>query len=136
MENAMPPQAAPAGVTFQVRERKRGAEKQSVERDSKGIFKQYVKPEQGLFSNPSIMNEKFRTADIVLATVILSLTSAHLISVGRKDGEAIFVFRRSEVLEELVDAFARGDLRIEPVTFSMVFRFLVFKVKESKKNSK
>ena len=94
-----------------------------------------MKPERGLFFYFYTMKEKYRTGDITLAAVILSVTSAHLISVERKDGEAIFTFWKSDVPEEVITAYNKGDLRIEPVAYSMVFRFLVFKVRDSEKKS-
>ena len=71
--------------------------------------------------------EHYRTADVTLAAVILSITSAHLLLVDRKKEEAEFVFFRDDVPEEIVEAYERGDLRIEPVTFSMVLRYVMFK---------
>lgn len=71
------------------------------------------------------MNEHFVTEDAVLAAVILTLLNTYLITVDRKNArKPRFTFPQKDVIEEFVEAYERGDLRVEPVVFSLTLASL------------
>ena len=73
----------------------------------------------------------FETADIDLAATILATVGAPLVGVNRNDPFQVrFIFRREEVLPELIEAYNRCDLRVEPVTFCLMRRYLSRRVSE------
>ena len=76
------------------------------------------------------MKDHFKTADLILAATILATLDVHLIGVDRSNPKDVkFVFKRDDISDEFVEAFGRGDLRIEPVGFMMVLCFVVNKVR-------
>lgn len=78
------------------------------------------------------MNEQYlETADIDLAAVILSTIGTPLVGLDRSDPYQIrYIFRREDVVDEFIEAYKRGDLRVEPVTFTLIRRYLSRRVAE------
>jgi hypothetical protein len=75
------------------------------------------------------MQEHFITEDAVLAAVILSLLNIHIISVDRENTQSPkFTFPQKDIIEEFVEAYERGDLRVEPVIFSLTLASLADRI--------
>lgn len=58
----------------------------------------------------------FSTRDINIATV-LKLSGIRLIKVLESNGRGIFVFETSEQVEDLINQYINGELRIDPKAF-------------------
>ena len=78
------------------------------------------------------MHEQFfETADFDLAATILATIGTPLIGLDRSDPYQVkFLFNRKDIIDEFVDAYWRGDLRVEPVTFSLIRRYLSQRLSE------
>ena len=75
------------------------------------------------------MQEHFITEDAVLAAVILTLLNTHIISVDRENTQSPkFTFPQKDIIEEFVEAYERGDLRVEPVIFSLTLASLADRI--------
>jgi len=58
----------------------------------------------------------FRTSDLALATTISLFYPIEAID-KQNPRKAYFVFKREEGLDELIEKYWKGELRIEPKTF-------------------
>ena len=71
------------------------------------------------------MKNYFETADHNLAATIISTIGAPVVAIDRSDPYHVrILFHREDVVDEFIDAYFRGDLRIEPLTFSLAQRYL------------
>jgi hypothetical protein len=67
----------------------------------------------------------FKTADLDLAATILAAIGAPLVGLDqRRPDQVRFIFNRKDVIDEFVEAYLRGDLRVEPMAFSMIRQYL------------
>ena len=81
------------------------------------------------------MKDQFVTEDAVLAAVILTLLNTSLIRVDRrKSKNPRFAFPKKDVFREFVEAYERGDLRVEPVIFSLSLSTLAERIEGADKN--
>lgn len=79
-------------------------------------------------------HDVFCTSDLPLATTLISLgfTVSHL---DRTDGQRVrFCFDRTEELDETVEFFWRGELRIEPKLFCLNQKLLKSRLHEHKRD--
>ena len=68
-------------------------------------------------------NNYFETTDLDLAAAIGAAIGASVLAIHRTtSGRAVYVFDRNEVIDEFVQAVSRGDIRVEPVVFSLIRR--------------
>jgi hypothetical protein len=58
----------------------------------------------------------FRTSDLALATTISLFYPIEAID-KQNPHKAYFIFKREEGLDELIEKYWRGELRVEPKTF-------------------
>ena len=67
------------------------------------------------------MNERFfETADLDLAATILSTLGAEIVGIERLSSlTPTIIFSRKDVLDEFLEAYWRGELRVEPMMFSL-----------------
>ncbi len=71
------------------------------------------------------MHEKFETTDITLAAVLVATVGAPLVSLDRSDpGNIILGFSREDIAEELVEAYKKGHIRVEPLLFTAAQRYI------------
>jgi hypothetical protein len=61
-------------------------------------------------------NDFYRTSDLALATTISLFYPIEAID-KQNPRKAYFVFKREEGLDELIEKYWKGELRIEPKTF-------------------
>jgi hypothetical protein len=65
----------------------------------------------------------FRTSDLALATVISLSFSIELID-KENPSKAYFVFRKTRALDEAVEKYWRGDLKVEPQQYHAQLRVI------------
>ena len=78
------------------------------------------------------MKKLFKTADVILAAVILSATEAHLNRVEHDESETLFVFEQKYIHKDLIAAYTDGLVRVEPMAFSMILKYVVVRALEYK----
>ncbi|MDD5305918.1 MAG: hypothetical protein PHU25_01220 [Deltaproteobacteria bacterium] len=79
------------------------------------------------------MANYFVTADVDLAATIITTAGSPIADIDRSDPSRPKIrFNREDVIDELVQAYYRGDLRVDPLVFAMVHRFLRFKINQKK----
>jgi hypothetical protein len=61
-------------------------------------------------------NDFYRTSDLALATTISLFYPIEAID-KQNPHKAYFIFKREEGLDELIEKYWRGELRVEPKTF-------------------
>ena len=72
------------------------------------------------------MHEKFETTDITLAATIVATIGAPLVSLDRSDpGNIRLAFSREDVQDELVEAYWKENLRVDPLVFSAAQRYIM-----------
>ncbi len=81
-----------------------------------------------------IMEDQFSTSDVSLAATIISTLGTHLINVKPSvSGDFEYVFPKEEISLEFVEAYNLGNLRVEPLIYSLSLSFLADKTTEAKK---
>jgi hypothetical protein len=68
-------------------------------------------------------NDFYRTSDLALATTISLFYPIEAID-KQNPQKAYFVFKREEGLDELIEKYWKGELRIEPKTFFSQLRVI------------
>lgn len=76
------------------------------------------------------LNEYFTTSDLALTSVISLWYPLDLIDKSNPK-KAQFQFKRESGLDELVESYWRGDLRIEPKQFSSQMRIIKSRLYEN-----
>ena len=74
--------------------------------------------------NTETINEKelYRTADLALASAIFLYYPVEAIDRGLNSRKAYFLFKRDTELDELVESFWRGELKVEPQAYFQALR--------------
>ena len=71
------------------------------------------------------MNDNYQTTDLNLAAVIISLTGLPLIGLNRSHPKKVtFLFERAEGLDEIIGAYWRRELQIEPLSLILAQQYL------------
>ena len=79
------------------------------------------------------MEDHFSTSDISLAATIIATLGVQLIEVRTDEfGDLRFIFPKAGIPEEFIEAYNRGDLRVEPLVFSLVLSMLSERAEEEK----
>lgn len=73
------------------------------------------------------INEYFSTPDLNLA-VVISLSYPLDCIEKLSDRKSVFVFKREEGLDQLIESFWRRELRVEPIQFSEQKKLLLLQV--------
>lgn len=77
-----------------------------------------------------------RTADINLAATLLVLGFAIDGTDNRNPKKVFFYFKRTQKLEEVIDRYWRGDLKVEPKEFGYAKREIMTRIKENENHQK
>jgi hypothetical protein len=71
------------------------------------------------------MYDKYETTDTNLAAAIVATVGAPLVSLDRSDpGNILLGFSKEDVQDELVEAYWKGHLRVEPLIFAAAQRYI------------
>lgn len=73
------------------------------------------------------LNEYFSTPDLNLA-VVISLSYPLDCTEKLSDKKSVFVFKREEGLDQLIESFWRRELRVEPIQFSEQKKLLLLQL--------
>ena len=81
-----------------------------------------------------ILNEKdfYRTADLALAAVVSLFYPMEAIDRTDPSGKASFLFKRDENLDRLIEAYWRGELKVEPKAYFNALRIIKARLHEHK----
>lgn len=73
-----------------------------------------------------ILNEKdpYRTADLALATAIFLFHPLETIDRPVNSRKAFFVFKRNDELDEFIENYWRGELRVAPQAYFNALRLI------------
>jgi len=76
--------------------------------------------------NTKILNEKdfYRTADLALATAISLFYPLEAIDRQDSRRKARFLFKRNAELDELIENYWKGELRVEPQAYFNALRVI------------
>jgi hypothetical protein len=73
-----------------------------------------------------ILNEKeiYKTADLALATAIFLFYPLEAIDKPSDSKKAYFLFKRESGLDELIESYWRGELKVEPQAYFNALRVI------------
>lgn len=79
-----------------------------------------------MIMTPQILEEKdfYRTADLALATAISLFYPIEAIDRNSSFRKAFFIFRRETSLDELIESYWRGELKVEPQAYFNQLRII------------
>jgi hypothetical protein len=67
------------------------------------------------------MREKFfKTEDFILAATIITSLGTPLLSIEKRSRDRVtFVFHREDVVDDFVEAYRHGHVRVDPLVFTL-----------------